>query len=96
MTGAHFLYYILQFANEHRGASCRLTQHHWHLEFMNLIRVWSRSIPFTIKDDRVEKSSAFDLFMKQRKAAESSYEPEMTLEDINAEIRAAREEKYGR
>ena len=31
--------------------------------------------------------------MKQRKAAESSHEPEMTLEDINAEIRAAREER---
>ena len=32
--------------------------------------------------------------MKQRKAAESSHEPEMTLEEINAEIRAARKEKY--
>lgn len=63
--------------------------------FVNAV-VRSRSIPFTIEDDRVEKSSAFDLFMKQRKAAESSYEPEMTLEEINAEIRAAREEKYGR
>ena len=31
--------------------------------------------------------------MKQRKVAESSYEPEMTLEEINAEIRAAREER---
>ena len=61
--------------------------------FVNAV-VRSRSIPFTIEDDRVEKSSAFDLFMKQRKAAESSYEPEMTLEEINAEIRAARKEKY--
>ena len=60
--------------------------------FVNAV-VRSRSIPFTIKDDRVEKSSAFDLFMKQRKAAESSYAPEMTLEDITAAIRAAREER---
>ena len=63
--------------------------------FVNAV-VRSRSIPFTIKDDRVEQPSALDLFMKQRKAAESSHEPEMTLEEINAEIRAAREEKYGR
>ena len=62
--------------------------------FVNAM-VWSRSIPFTIKDDRAEPSSAFDLFMRQRKAAESSHEPEMTLEEINAEIRTAREEKYG-
>ena len=60
--------------------------------FVNAV-VRSRSIPFTIEDDRVEQPSAFDLFMKQRKAAESSYEPEMTLEEINAEIRAAREER---
>jgi hypothetical protein len=31
--------------------------------------------------------------MKQRKVVESSHEPEMTLEEINAEIRAAREER---
>lgn len=61
--------------------------------FVNAV-VRTRSIPFTIKDDRVEKSSALDLFMKQRKVAESSHEPEMTLEEINAEIRAARKEKY--
>jgi len=60
--------------------------------FVNAV-VRTRSIPFTIKDDRVEQSSALDLFMKQRKVAESSYEPEMTLEDINAKIRAAREER---
>jgi hypothetical protein len=31
--------------------------------------------------------------MQQRKAAESSEEPELTLDEINAEIRAAREER---
>ena len=60
--------------------------------FVNAV-VRSRSIPFTIKGDSVEQSSAIDLFMKQRKSAESSQEPEMTLEEINAEIRAAREER---
>lgn len=60
--------------------------------FVNAV-VRSRSIPFTIKGGRVEQSSALDLFMKQRKVAESSREPEMTLEEINEEIRAAREER---
>ena len=59
--------------------------------FVNAV-VRSRSIPFTIKGGSVEQSRALDLFMKQRKSAESSQEPEMTLEEINAEIRAAREE----
>jgi hypothetical protein len=31
--------------------------------------------------------------MQQRKAAEASEEPELTLDEINAEIRAAREER---
>ena len=53
----------------------------------------SRSIPFTIRGSRLEQPSALDLFMRQRKAAEASTEPEMTLDDINAEIRAAREER---
>ena len=60
--------------------------------FVNAV-VRSRRIPFTIKGDSVEQSSALDLFMKQRKAAESRHEPEMTLEEINAEIREAREER---
>ena len=60
--------------------------------FVNAV-VRSRRIPFTIKGDSVEQSSALDLYMKQRKAAESSHEPEMTLEEINAEIREAREER---
>lgn len=33
------------------------------------------------------------VFMQQRRAAEASKEPEMTLDEINAEIRAAREER---
>ena len=53
----------------------------------------SRSIPFTIRGSRAGTPSALDLFMQQRRAAETSQEPEMTLEEINAEIRAAREER---
>ena len=55
--------------------------------------VRSRSIPFTIKGNKPEQPSALDLFLQQRRAAESSQEPEMTLDEINAEIRAAREER---
>jgi len=53
----------------------------------------SRSIPFTIRGNRTEAPSALDLFLKQRQVAEASQEPEMTLDEINAEIRAAREER---
>lgn len=60
--------------------------------FVNAV-VRSRSIPFTIKGSRVEQPSALDLFMEQRRAVENSQEPEMTLDEINAEIRAAREER---
>ena len=56
----------------------------------------SRSIPFTIRGSRVETPNALDLFMQQRRAAEASQEPEMTLDEINAEIRAAREERRKR
>ena len=55
--------------------------------------VRSRSIPFAIKGNSVETPSVLDLFMQQRRAAEASQEPEMTLEEINAEIRAARQER---
>ena len=55
--------------------------------------VRSRSIPFAIRGSKVEQPSALDLFMQQRRAAEASQEPEMTLDEINAEIRAAREER---
>ena len=47
-----------------------------------------RSIPFTIKGS----PSALDLFMQQRSVAESSKEQELSLDEINEEIRAAREE----
>lgn len=53
----------------------------------------SRSIPFTIRGTRTTQSSALDLFMQQRRAAEACQDPEMTLDEINAEIRAAREER---
>ena len=48
----------------------------------------SRSIPFTIKGS----PNALDLFMLQRSAAELSQEPELSLDEINAEIRSARED----
>lgn len=53
----------------------------------------SRSIPFVIRGNQTETPSALDLFMQQRRAAEASQEPELTLDEINAEIRAAREER---
>ena len=53
----------------------------------------SRSIPFAIKGSRTEAPNALDLFMQQRRAAETSQEPEMTLDEINADIRTAREER---
>ena len=55
--------------------------------------VRSRSIPFAIRGNRADSPSTLDLFIQQRRAAETSQEPEMTLDEINAEIRAAREER---
>lgn len=55
--------------------------------------VRSRSIPFVIRGNAMDAPSALDLFMQQRNAAEASNEPEMTLDEINAEIRAARKER---
>ena len=60
--------------------------------FVNAV-VRSRSIPFTIKGRGADPSNALELYMKQREAAEASMESEMTLEEINAEIRAARENR---
>ena len=37
-------------------------------------------------------SNALDLFLQQRRAAELSQEPELSPDEINAEIRAARED----
>ena len=56
----------------------------------------SRSIPFTIMGNKQEAPSALDLFLQQRKAAENSQEPELTLDEINEEIRAARIERRKR
>lgn len=56
----------------------------------------SRSIPFTIRGSRSDEPSALELFMQQRRAAEVSKEPELTLDEINAEIRAARKERRKR
>ena len=53
----------------------------------------SRSLPVAIRGSRMEAPNALDLFMQQRRAAEASQEPEMTLDEINAEIRTAREER---
>ena len=61
--------------------------------FVNAV-VRSRSIPFAIKGARLAQPSALDLFMQQRRVAEASKEPEMTLDEINAEIRAARDERH--
>ena len=60
--------------------------------FVNAV-VRTRGIPFSIKAARAEAPSALDLFMQQRRVAEASQEPEMTLEEINAEIRASRNER---
>lgn len=60
--------------------------------FVNAV-VRSRRIPFEIKAAKTESPSALELFMQQRRAAEASVEPEITLEEINTEIRAAREER---
>lgn len=60
--------------------------------FVNAV-VRSRSIPFPIRATNTKTPSALDLFMQQRKAAEASEEPELTLDEINAEIRSAREQR---
>lgn len=52
----------------------------------------SRSIPFAIKGS----PSALDLFMQQRSTAELSQEPELSLDEINEEIRAARKKSVKR
>ncbi len=50
--------------------------------------VRSRSIPFAIK----ASPTAQELFVQQRIMAEKSRESELSLDEINEEIRAAREE----
>ena len=43
-------------------------------------------------DKQKEGIEQLDLFIQQRNAAELSKEPELSLDEINAEIREAREE----
>lgn len=66
--------------------------------FVNAV-VRSKSIPFSIsipgKKDTV-RENAIKAFESIRKQAETSTEPEMTLEEINEEIRLAREERKKR
>ncbi len=59
--------------------------------------VKTRSIPFEIKADAAsEPMSGLEAFQKMRKMAESGQFPEMTLDEINEEIRLAREERRQR
>lgn len=55
----------------------------------------SRSIPFNISADPQEdlRAKARQVFNRLRAEAESQTDPEMTLEEINAEINAVREAK---
>ena len=55
--------------------------------------------PMTVRIDSQQKADedirakAIEAFQSLRKEAETSMEPEMTLEEINAEINAVREAK---
>lgn len=60
--------------------------------FVNAV-VRSRSIPFPIKGSQISVPKAIDSFELQRKTVENSEEKELTLDEINAEIRLAREER---
>lgn len=53
--------------------------------------VRSRSIPFKITGDTATPSP-MDLFLQQRRQAEANEGPELTLDEINEEIRLARKE----
>lgn len=66
--------------------------------FVNAV-VRSRSIPFSIsaRDEKKDiQEKAKQAFANIRARAEASTEPEMTLEEINEEIRLAREERKKR
>lgn len=62
--------------------------------FMKAV-VRERKIPFEIKADDVEmvRSKAMDAFFSMRKAAVSSGDADMSLEVINSEIEAVRNER---
>lgn len=52
----------------------------------------TRGIPFEIKSTpKVESMSGLEAFQQMRKMAENGQFPEMTLDEINEEIRLARE-----
>ena len=57
--------------------------------------VRSRSIPFKITGDPTTPD-VMDLFLQQRREAELSETPELTLDEINEEISLAREERRQR
>ena len=61
--------------------------------FVNAV-VRSRSIPFEVKvSPKAEPMSGLEAFQQIRRMAESGQLPEMTLDEINEEIRLAREER---
>lgn len=55
----------------------------------------TRSIPFAIKaeNDEDTREKAKNAFQRMRASAEKGETPEMTLEEINSEIKAARQER---
>ena len=56
--------------------------------------VKTRGIPFEIKaTPKVKSMSGLEAFQKMRQMAESGQFPEMTLDEINEEIRLARDER---
>jgi len=60
--------------------------------FANAVVVY-RKIPFEIKAaDRDDSRKGLESFLKMRKMAESGQFPDMTLDEINNEIKMAREE----
>ena len=58
----------------------------------------TKSIPFAIKADPDEEvcEKVKSAFLRMRSAAERGDTPELTLEDINAEIKAARQDRKER
>lgn len=65
--------------------------------FVNKV-VRSKSIPFyvSITEEEIVRERAIKAFERIRNQAELSTEPEMTLDEINEEIRLAREERKRR
>lgn len=54
----------------------------------------TKSIPFTIKaNEEDSKSKALEAFRSLRETAESGITPELSLDEINAEIKATRQER---